>query len=208
MRWLNRLSIKSKLIVMLLTVSSCSILVTSYLGYRSGKSNLTERVFSQLTSLRASKAYQIEFYFDNIRNHIQTLSVDPAVIAAMTEFASSYRQLEKTSVSPQFQQQLNAYYRDEFLPRLTKTEQGSPVLNSFIPENAAALYLQYYYLAANPQPVGKKHLWNRSQDNSQYNRIHARYHAIFRDIILKFGYYDLFLIDPQGTIVYTRLVAK
>ena len=41
MQWLNQLSIKSKLILMLLTVSGLSILVTAYLGYRSGQSNLT-----------------------------------------------------------------------------------------------------------------------------------------------------------------------
>ena len=68
---LNQLSIKSKLIVMLLGVSSFSILVTAYLGYQSGQANLTSRVFSQLTSLRASKAYQIESYFKKIgRAHV------------------------------------------------------------------------------------------------------------------------------------------
>jgi hypothetical protein len=77
MRSLQNLSIKSKLIAMLLLVSSASILVTAYLGYRSGQSNLTDRIFSQLTSVRASKAYQIETYSKNIRNHTQTLSEDP-----------------------------------------------------------------------------------------------------------------------------------
>ncbi len=61
------LSIKSKLIAMLLLVSGASVLVTAYLGSRSGQSSLTDRVFSQLTSIRASKAYQIEAYFKNIR---------------------------------------------------------------------------------------------------------------------------------------------
>jgi hypothetical protein len=46
MRSLSHLSIKSKLIVMLLAVSSCSILVTAYLGYRSGQLNLTDRVIN------------------------------------------------------------------------------------------------------------------------------------------------------------------
>ena len=96
MQWFkfNWLSIKSKLIVMLLTVSSSSILVTAYLGYQSGKSNLTDRVFNQLTSVRASKAYQIESYFKTIRNHIQTLSNDPSVGTALSEFTNAYRQLE------------------------------------------------------------------------------------------------------------------
>lgn len=202
-RWLNRLSIKSKLIVMLLTVSSSSILVTAYLGYQSGQSNLTNRVFNQLTSLRTSKAYQIESYFQTIRNHIQTLSQDPSVVAAMQEYTNAYHQLDSTQVSPETQQKLTDYYRNTFLPKLAKTEQGSPVVNSFLPETLAASYLQYYYIATNPNPVGQKDLLDTANDSSQYSRVHARYHPIFRDIIKHFGYYDMFLIDPQGTVVYT-----
>ena len=75
---------------MLLTVSSCSILVTAYISYQSGKSNLTDRVFNQLTSVRASKAYQIESYFQTLRNHVQTLSKNPFVIQALREFDAGY----------------------------------------------------------------------------------------------------------------------
>ena len=33
--------------------------------------------------------------------------------------------------------------------------------------------------------------------------MHSRLHPTFRNIIQNFGYYDMFLINPQGTIVYT-----
>jgi hypothetical protein len=188
---------------MLLTVSSCSILVTAYLGYRSGQSNLTSRVFSQLTSLRSSKADQIESYFKTVRNHIQTLSEDPTIVTATSEFTSTYRQLETVKIPPAFNQKLTAYYRDEFLPKLAKTEQGSPLLNSFLPDSAASFYLQYHYIAANPNPIGKKNLLNVALDSSNYSRIHARYHPIFHNIIKKFGYYDMFFINAQGRVVYT-----
>jgi len=188
---------------MLLTVSSCSILVTAYLGYRSGQSNLTSRVFSQLTSLRSSKAYQIESYFKTVRNHIQTLSEDPTVVTATKEFTGTYRQLEATQIPAEFKQKLTGYYRDEFLPKLAKTEQGSPLLYSFLPESPASYYLQYHYIAANQNPIGKKDLLNVAPDSSKYSRIHERYHPIFRNIIKKFGYYDMFLISPQGNVVYT-----
>jgi len=203
MQWLNQLSIKSKLILMLLTVSGLSILVTAYLGYRSGQSNLTERVFSQLTSLRTSKAYQIESYFKTTQNHIQVLSENPAVISAMQELSSAYSQLEGKALPPGYETTLADYYRNEFLPRLAKTQQGTPVLSSFLPETAAATYLQHQYIAANPNPVGKKDILDQAPDGTRYSQIHARYHPIFRNIIKKFGYYDMFLINPQGTVVYT-----
>ncbi|WP_019502395.1 adenylate/guanylate cyclase domain-containing protein [Pseudanabaena sp. PCC 6802] len=203
MRSLRHLSIKSQLIVMLLSVSGLSILVTTYLGYRSGQANLTDRAFSQLTSVRASKAYQIEAYFKNIRNHTQTLSEDPAMVSALQEFALAYQQLQGATVPEAFDRRIQSYYRDEFLPKLAKTESGSPVLAAYLPKVTASRYLQYHYIAANPHPLGKKHLLDAANDSSNYSRLHARYHPIFRNIIEKFGYYDMFLIDTQGNVVYT-----
>jgi class 3 adenylate cyclase len=188
---------------MLLTVSGCSILVTAYLGYRSGQSNLTERVFNHLTSVRASKANQIEFYFQTIRNHIETLSQTPSVLVAMKEFTQAYHELDGVQTPQDGQAKIRAYYSEEFLPKLAKTEQGTPVLETFLPQTNASKYLQYYYLAVNANPIGKKDALDRAQDDSNYSQIHSRYHPIFRNIINKFGYYDLFLIDPDGNIVYT-----
>jgi len=203
MRWLNHISIKSKLIVMLLAVSGCSILVTAYVGYQSGKSNLNQRVFDQLTSVRASKAYQIESYFKNIRNHTETLSEDPSVIAAMRSFTDAYQTLQTEKISNPINDKINQYYNQEFLPRLTKSTGGSPIVESYLPKGVASEYLQYYYIANNPNPVGKKQQLSDPKDGSNYTEVHKRYHPIFRNIIKKFGYYDMFLIDPKGTIVYS-----
>jgi len=203
MRSLNQLSIKSKLIIMLLVVSGFSTLITAYLGYRSGQKNLTERVFNQLTSVRASKAYQIETYFQTIRHHAQTMSENPAIISAMAEFDAAMKDLQTVSVPPPANSALATYYQEELLTRLAEVEEGTPILQSYMPQTAASRYLQYYYLADNPNPVGKKHLLNQAPDGSQYSALHARYHPIFRNVIEKFGYYDMFLIDPEGNVVYT-----
>ena len=203
MRLLNHISIKSKLIVMLLAVSGCSILVTAYVGYQSGQSNLNKRVFNQLTSVRASKAYQIESYFKNIRNHTETLSEDPSIISAMRSFTTAYQKLQDEKIANSVNSKINQYYNKEFLPRLIESTGGSPIVNSYTPKAAASQYLQYHYIADNPNPVGKKQQLSDPKDGSDYSKVHQFYHPIFRNIIKKFGYYDMFLIDPNGTVVYT-----
>jgi len=203
MQLLNQLSIKTKLIVMLLVVSLCAMLASTYICSSSGKSILTEKVFSQLTSLRAAKTDQIQDYFQSLYNHSQTLSEDLTVVGAMQEFKTAYRQLEQSTVPADFDAKIDTYYRTEFLTKLTRTNEGSPVLASYTPKTAAARYLQYHYIAANPNPVGKKLLLDNPGDASAYSRAHARYHPIFRNIVEKYGYYDMFLIDPEGTVVYT-----
>jgi hypothetical protein len=115
---IQRLSIKSKLILMLLLASGFSTLVTATLGYRSGQENLSKRVFNQLTSVRASKAYQIESYFRNIQHHTQTLSEDLSIIAAAEQFDAAFQQLNKASSTTEDPVALASYYRNVFLPRL------------------------------------------------------------------------------------------
>lgn len=203
MRLLNHISIKSKLIVMLLVVSGSSILVTAYVGYQSGKSNLNKRVFDQLTSVRASKAYQIESYFKNIRNHTETLSEDPSITAAMRSFTDAYQKLQTEKIANPINSKIKQYYNQEFLPRLIKSTGSSPIVESYTPKVAASQYLQYHYIANNPNPIGKKQQLSDPKDGSDYTEVHKRYHPIFRNIIKKFGYYDMFLIDPNGTVVYT-----
>lgn len=203
MQLFKQLSIKTKLIVMLLVVSVCAMVATTYICSSSGKATLTEKVFNQLTSLRAAKTDQIQDYFQSLYHHSQTLSEDLTVVGAMQEFKTAYRQLEQSTVPADFDAKIDTFYRTEFLTKLTRTNEGSPVLASYTPKTTAARYLQYHYIAANPNPVGKKLLLDNPGDASAYSRAHARYHRIFRNIVEKYGYYDMFLIDPEGTVVYT-----
>lgn len=204
MFWLNRLSIKSKLQIMLLVASLGSILVVGYLGWSKARETLTERIFDQLTSVRASKAYQVESYFQTLRHHIETLCEDRMVVSAIVEFKQAFAQLNRASIPTDWEQDIEGYYTNEFLPRLTKNIIGTPVYETYRPTNVASRYLQYHYIANNPNPVGKKDELEQAADGSDYSRIHARYHALFRNLIEKFGYYDLFLIDSRtGNIVYS-----
>lgn len=201
---LKALTIKSKLMVMLLTVSICSLLVISYLGYSSGKANLTDRVFNQLTSLRATKQEWIESYFRSIRNQSQTFADDRMFATAMKAFKTAYNQLEQAEIPEEYDASIAAYYQNEFLPRLAETTEGQPVLNAYIPKESAARYLQYHYVSENPHPVGEKHHLNDAGDGSDYSKVHAYYHPIFQELAQKFSYFDIFLIDPDtGAIVYT-----
>ncbi|NQE32934.1 hypothetical protein E5S67_00651 [Microcoleus sp. IPMA8] len=52
---------------------------------------LTEKVFNQLTNLRADKTYQIQDYFETLNNHSQTVREDltaTALVKVKTRFPS------------------------------------------------------------------------------------------------------------------------
>ncbi|MEM7590376.1 MAG: adenylate/guanylate cyclase domain-containing protein [Cyanobacteria bacterium P01_A01_bin.83] len=199
-----KLSIKSKLQIMLLVASLGSILVVGYISWNKARSILSDRIFEQLTSVRASKTYQIESYLALLRNQIETLCENRMVVEAMQEFDQEYDFLSTTSISLDQSQQVQDYYEREFMPRLAKNIDGTPVYETYRPLAPESLYLQYQYIASNPNPVGKKDELISADDDSKYSQVHQRHHELFRNLIKRYGYYDLFLVDYEtGDIVYS-----
>lgn len=201
---LSHLSIKSKLQITILIASLGSVLVVGYLSWSKARGILTERIFSQLTSVRVSKAYQLEAYFNTLRYQIETLCENQMVADAMTGFNREFDLLKQVSIPQAWDRELDRYYNQEFLPRLAKNSEGTPVFETYRPTSPEARYLQYHYLAKNPYPVGKKDELGLAKGEENYHQVHRQYHNFFRNLIKRLGYYDLFLIDAEtGDIVYS-----
>ena len=189
---------------MLLVVCISSILAIAFIGYNSGQQALSQSIFNQLTSLRESKAYQIENYYKSLRSQIQTISQMPSVAFVMKEFQDAYQEIEKQPLKPEWNDTVKTYYQKDFLPKLEQNVGGKPLLLSYLPRNSAARYLQHYYIANNSNPVGQKHFLTDARDGSKYSEIHQGIQPRFRNLIERLGYYDMFLIDiDTGNIVYT-----
>ncbi len=69
-------------------------------------------------------------------------------------------------------------------------------------ENAEA-NLQRLYITDNPHPTGEKENLDAATDGSFYSNMHAQYHSSFRTFLRSRGYYDIFLFDTDGNLVYT-----
>ncbi len=63
--------------------------------------------------------------------------------------------------------------------------------------------LKKSYIDENPFPVGKKIDYDGDRDMSAYGVAHQARHPYFKRIVAEKGYYDIFLIDPAGNIVYS-----
>ena len=199
------LSIKSKLLVMLLAVSLFSIAVVASLNYYSCYETLKTAVFSHLTSVRASRADQIEQYFERVRFETVAIADSSATVDAARRFIDAYRKLEDVRVGPEMDAALREFYQQTFVPAL-KQESGRDVdVDSLIPEGAAARYLQYHYIAHNPFPYDEKGGLMRADDTSDYSRVHEALHPVLRRLIQSLGFAGIYLIDIEtGAIVYSE----
>lgn len=63
--------------------------------------------------------------------------------------------------------------------------------------------LKNAYIANNPNPLGQKHLLDAADTGTGYDSVHARFHPWFRAFLTERGYYDIFLFNLDGDLVYT-----
>jgi len=63
--------------------------------------------------------------------------------------------------------------------------------------------LQDAYIKNNPNPLGEKHKMDAASTGTLYDTMHATFHPYFRKLLTERQYYDVFLIDPDGNVVYS-----
>ena len=199
--------IRVKILFATLTIGIIAIIATNWQAYQIAKKTSVNNTYDHLTALRENKAYQIEYYFEQIRNTLRVLAGSPTFIKAAGEFHRSFKRLdEKLAKSPGDMEDkaLKEYYVKDIMFELDTFTGKELDLADFWPDDEAARYLQYYYITKNPFPQGKKEELDSVKGNCEYFRVHEQYHPTLRRIVERMGYYDLFIADPEtGNIVYT-----
>src|SRR5262245_56426141 len=102
----KRLSIQSKLILLLLVVSLGSMIPIAVLGFRSGRAALERAVSNHLSSLRQAKVDLIRTRLQHIRKQVVTLAQDRMIIDAMKEFTSGFDKLQSAPLDDASQKKL------------------------------------------------------------------------------------------------------
>jgi methyl-accepting chemotaxis protein len=62
---------------------------------------------------------------------------------------------------------------------------------------------QGLYIENNANAAGEKHKLDYAPDGSTYSQMHKKYHPWFRQVMETRGYYDIFLVNEDGDVVYS-----
>lgn len=200
-------SIQRKLVVAVLALAVVPLIVTAFLNYQNARHELQAAAEQKLSAVQQNRSSEIEGYFQTISDQILTLSANRAVIDAAVGFSAEFtdlpRQLEAAGVQVN-EANVRAYYEDEFVPRLSENLDRSAAASEFVPSFGPTIAAQYLYLSSNQLPVGGKDGLYDAGDGSGYSRLHALHHPFLHEFQQRFGYYDIFIADPNtGHIVYS-----
>ncbi len=96
---LQRLSIQSKMILLLLAVSLGSVLVLAVIGYSSAKVALTQSIEDRLKGVRVAKTTTLKEMLESLRDQVISMSDSRAAIEGMRSFRDAYRELSSAMLS-------------------------------------------------------------------------------------------------------------
>ena len=205
------LKMKPKLIAAFIVIGLVPFAIIGLTALTKTGTEIESQAFQKLTAVREIKKSGVERYFNTIRDQVITLSEDTMVVDAMQEFTTAMKSFREENALSDEQvaamgAELKTYYDGQFAPEYEKQNDGAkPDINLiFSVLDKDTIALQYHYIQANKHPLGEKHNLDAASDASSYSKIHAKYHPAIRSFLDKFGYYDIFLVDPQsGDIVYS-----
>lgn len=204
------LPISVKIVGIFLLLMAISFGTFGWLGYKTLRTSVEENAIAALRALSDTKKRHIEDHFQLIGKQIITLAEQEKTKEAARAFKKAFFSIADSDlVTPEkvaiYKQGVQKYYEDEFLPRLRAHVIHEPQLDSYLPTDPTALYLQYYYIVRNPNPTGDKYILDdMPEDTSEYRAVHARFQSYFRNFFKRFSQYDIFLVDPEtGALMHT-----
>ncbi len=201
------------LVPLFLVATACYVSSTSGLQAVSERAahDMESKAAGLLTSQQEIKTKQVEAYFAQIRDQILTFSENRMVVEGMRHFPKAFDNFrEEAGIADAeinaLKEELTNYYTDEFGVEYASQNDGKDtVVDDLIaPLDDDSIALQHTYISKNEHPLGSKHLLDAGDTETSYDRLHEVVHPVVRSYLEKFGYYDIFLIEPEtGDIVYS-----
>jgi len=206
----RRVSLKvvHKLTILSLAIGLGSLSVIGYLGIVQSRKALIDGETLALEGILTARQEQAENYFGFIHGQMFNFSQNLMVTEATANLIQAFHAVPEqtgldTDEGSDVYKSVMGYYTQEFKPRLEKAGQPWRGDRTYIPASASARILQSMYISGNPNPVGEKLRLDRADADCDYNTYHAIYHPRIRDFLETFGYYDIFLFDLEGNLVYS-----
>ena len=211
---LKRFRLSTKLVIYFLAVGLIPMLSTGLVSLYRSSDAISSQAFNQLEAVRTIKAQAVQRYLGQLRDQVITFSQNKMISDLFVHLRDNYsRTRDGYAETPEkikaVREKLKTFYTDEFTQQYKKLNQGrdprAEDIMAKISDEAAAV--QYIFIRQNKNPIGSKSKLVRPDGIVgllSYSGLHATMHPPILSYMEKFGYYDVYLVEPEkGNIVYS-----
>ncbi len=144
---------------------------------------------------------QIKNYFREKMVTVATLANSKDTQQAFLEFNRSFNNIENEHIDIDMDKLKKMAYK--FANRVDSNVSDSKLLQKYLPKSFTGKVLQQLYIANNSLYINNRWELLTSNTNIDYDEVHKKYHLYFYQLKEKYDFYDMFLIDENGNIIYT-----
>lgn len=205
-------TIRSRLIFGSLALSLLPLVIVSaiigILATRLSGDAIENRVKDQLRSVQSVKATELQDTFRTLAGAVRSLAASEDIVSAVAQLDAQATRLPALLGTPEDAQRqlLTQFYAGAFENAYKQRNGGASSGMAAVVRDlpAQSLAMQYMFIARNPNPLGSKDLLLTSADDpSGYSAVHATLQAQIRRWVREYGFYDIFLVAPDGDLIYS-----
>ncbi|MFD2206045.1 methyl-accepting chemotaxis protein [Kiloniella antarctica] len=170
------MKISKKLPILFITISTISVFSVGVFSVQNTSSSLIREAERTLEALSESRSSALNDYLEFIKEDLSLSASNGYVQNAMSNLTLGFQDEQRLHGSAL-----------KSLQGIYINDQTAEAVN---PEG-------------NPEKIGEKHLYDGPKFESAYHTEHRRFHPWFRELLLIRGYYDIFMVDVEGNVVYS-----
>lgn len=181
--------------------------ISSVLAGKSAEQALSRSIDQRFLAVATGRRQALSQYMDQQRDMLQSLAnnrLTQESVQALKNPYQSYRYEVENPGLDALRAEMAQWYQQKYLP-LASRNQSMPDITPWLEKaSLETLLLQRYYVATNPhEPDALATLVDRA-DGSVYAQQHKRFHPSYREIVSRFHYDELYLVDAQTqAVVYS-----
>ena len=198
---LNRISIQSKLILMLVLCTFLAVAAVGGIAYQTGRNGLRDAAVNRLIEIREAQRRTMTEQVADLRGALISYTHGTMTMDALRDFRAGFDQLANAQITPQMSKAVSDYYR--FFVAETEKYSGVKLdVEALLPTSNAERYLQATYTAALPNDDSAIAMAD-ARDGSSWSAANAKYQDFYKEIVTQFSFEDALLLDDRGNVVFS-----
>lgn len=197
-------NIRTKLMLILLTLTLVPIILSSVVGYVSQRRALQVRTFDGIEAIRILKGQSVATYMKSVKSPAINFSASPPAINAAQSIKTLITELNKPEFTAQADAQrakLDDYYRFVFAPEFELQNPGTTAPLDMLPKlDQAAVLMQSNLLLGDTTALSGVDTGIKTQ----YNQVFTAINNFAVGVQKTWSFSNMFIIDPDtGVILYS-----
>lgn len=199
-RFMKNFTFKQKMVLALVLVGTVPALILAGIATWRQAAKIVLDQEHTMEAVAAEKATAVADRINFMKSQVKVSADSPYTVEAFEAFQAAIKAYEPTEENINTSGLRDRYaYQAENMSGATSRD-----IERWTPKDKIAQGLQTAYIADNPNEIGAKEKLDQADDGSVYSLYHGKYHPYQREVLEKFGYYDIFFVEPtEGRIIYS-----